>query len=85
MYTHMKTTVDISNAVLREAKDVADRDDTTVRALIEEGLRRVLDERRRKPAFQLRPAAFKGKGLQPEVREGTWERIREMAYEGRGT
>jgi hypothetical protein len=80
----MKTTVDISGPLLNEAKVIAGRDRTTVKALVEEGLRHVLDERRRKRAFRLKSASFKGSGLHPDVREGTWERIRELAYEGRG-
>ena len=84
MGTHMKTTVDIADAVLKEARAVARREGTTVRALIEEGLRRVLEEHEHRPEFSLRRASFKGKGLQPDVREGSWERIRELIYEGRG-
>ena len=84
MGTHMKTTVDIADAVLKQAKATARRDGTTVRALIEEGLRRVLDERAERPVFRLRSATFKGNGLQHEVRDGSWERVRDLIYEGRG-
>ena len=84
MGTHMKTTVDIADAVLREAKATASRDGTTVRALIEEGLRRVLEERAERSDFRLRRVTFKGKGLRAEVRDGSWERVRELIYEGRG-
>lgn len=81
----MKTTVEISDALLDDARAVAARDRTTVRALIEDGLRRVLAERRRtRQAFTLRRAAFKGKGLQPHVADGSWERLRDLTYEGRG-
>lgn len=84
MGTHMKTTVDIADAVLRQAKSVAEREGTTLRALIEDGLRRVLEERSERQEFRLEEAAFGGKGLHPQVREGSWERIRELIYEGRG-
>jgi len=84
MGTHMKTTVDIADAVVEQAKATASRDGTTVRALIEEGLRRVLEERANRPEFRLRKATFKGKGLQPKVHGGSWERVRELIYEGRG-
>lgn len=80
----MKTTVEIPNAVLEEARRAAVREKTTVRALIEEGLRRVLRERRRRGRFRLRKATFKGSGLQPHVADGSWERLRELVYEGRG-
>jgi hypothetical protein len=84
MGTHMKTTVEIADALLDEAKRVAAKEGTTVRALIEQGLRRALAERKRGGRFRLRRATFKGAGLQPGVQELGWERIRELAYEGRG-
>jgi hypothetical protein len=80
----MKTTVEISDPLLAKAREVAKREGTTVRALIELGLREVLAARRRAPSFRLRKASFKGKGLQPEARGFGWERLREIAYEGRG-
>ena len=81
----MKTTVEISDALLEEARRAAAREKTTVRALIEDGLRRVLGERgRRRQAFSLRRASFKGDGLQPEVADAGWERLRDISYEGRG-
>jgi hypothetical protein len=80
----MKTTVEIPNTLLNEARKVAAQQDTTLRQLIVEGLRRVVAERKRSGAFRLRKATFRGKGLQPGVGSATWERLREMAYEGRG-
>ena len=80
----MKTTVEIPDALAEEAKTIAAREKTTLRALIEAGLRLVIQERRRKKRFQLRDGSFRGRGLQPEFREGDWQRIREAAYEGRG-
>ena len=80
----MKTTVEIPDSLLDEAKKVAARQDTTLRVLIIEGLRRVLVERKRTGAFRLRKATFRGKGLKPDMAGAPWERIREMAYEKRG-
>ena len=85
MGTHMKTTMDIADAVLLEAKRTAARDGTTVKALVEAGLRQVLAERKRAArAFTLRRASFKGRGLQAQAQEVSWERLRELAYGGRG-
>lgn len=84
MVAHMKTTVEIADTLLAEAKQVADRERTTLRSLVEEGLRQVLQDRKRKPAFRLRDASYRGRGLRPEVAEGQWDTIRAMAYEGRG-
>ena len=43
----------------------------------------MIAERKRTAAFQLRKATFGGGGLQADV-AAPWERIREVAYEGRG-
>ncbi len=81
----MKTTVEISDALLQEAKKVAAREDVTVRTLIEQGLRQAIAQRRqRRGPFRLRKATFKGKGLRAEARAAGWGRLRELAYEGRG-
>jgi hypothetical protein len=81
----MKTTVDIPGPLLEEARRTADREGTTLKALVESGLRRVLAEHRRKGApFRLRDASFRGEGLQPGVAAGSWEAIRDVIYEGRG-
>lgn len=80
----MKTTVEIPNALLAEARKLAAREGTTVRALIEQGLRRIIGERKRAGAFRLRKVTFKGDGLQPGVAAASWERIRDMVYEGQG-
>ena len=81
----MKTTVDISDALLDEAKRIAAREGITVRAMIELGLRRVIaDKKRTTSRFRLRRASFRGEGLQPDLDGGSWDRIRAMAYEGRG-
>lgn len=80
----MKTTVEIPDSLLDEAKKVAARQETTLRVLIIEGLRRVVAERKRSGTFRLRNASFRGTGLQPEVAGASWERIRELAYDKRG-
>ena len=82
----MKTTIDVADALLREAREVAARDQTTLKELVQEGLRRVLDERRPRPnAFRLREIAPGNGGFQPEFADGDWQRIRDATYEGRGT
>lgn len=81
----MKTTLDISDPLLREARRLAARERTTLRALVEQGLRSVVAERRRRaPAFRLRKASFKGRGLRPELSDAGWDRVRELAYQDHG-
>jgi hypothetical protein len=79
----MKTTLDITDPLLREAKQLAAREGTTLRALVERGLRRVVAEGKQKRPFKLRKASFKGRGLRPELTDVGWERIRDLAYEDR--
>jgi hypothetical protein len=81
----MKTTVEISEALLEDVRRLATRERTTVRALIEEGLRRVLAERSQEGAFRLRRATFRGAGLAPTVAGASWDQIRDLAYEHRGS
>jgi Bacterial antitoxin of type II TA system, VapB len=80
----MKTTIDISDWLLREARRIAAREGTTLRSLVEEGLRRVIGEKKSRPAFRLRKASFMGRGLREELRGVRWERVRSVAYKGRG-
>lgn len=81
----MKTTIDLSDAALQEAKRVAARERTSLRALIEEGLRRVLADRRaRSRGFRLRRATFKGKGLSPQFAGESWPAVRDAIYRERG-
>ncbi len=80
----MKTTVELSDALLDEARRVARDDGLTLRALLEAGLRRELAAREPHRAFILRDGSFRGRGLSPALREGGWAELRDAAYEGRG-
>jgi hypothetical protein len=82
----MKTTIEIADPLLNDVRKIAARDGTTLRELVEQGLRLIIRERR-KPGtgFKLRDASFKGgKGLTPEFADAGWEKIRDTIYEGRG-
>ena len=82
----MKTTIEISDALLDDAREIAARDKTTLRALVEQGLRHVVTEKKkRRKKFKLRDASFKGEGLQPEFKNASWAEILEESYRGRGT
>lgn len=81
----MKTTVEISDALMATARAVAAREGTTVRALIEEGLRISIEKRKRSKPFKLRDATVGGQGLQPGFSFERWADIRDAIYEGRGT
>ena len=80
----MKTTVEIADGLLSEAKRYAQAEHTTLKAVIETGLRRVLADEKNRPAFKLRDGSVGGKGLTPEFRGVPWGRIRDAIYEDRG-
>jgi hypothetical protein len=68
----MKTTVEIAPALLARAKKLAAQ-------------RHVLaTESEPKTAYSLPDARVNGDGLQPGIREGDWEQMRTIIYEGRG-
>ena len=82
MGTHMKTTLDISDPLLEAAKALALREATTLRAVVEEGLRSVLARKQKQGPLRSRDASFKGRGLHPDfVARGGWSKLREAAYD----
>jgi hypothetical protein len=80
----MKTTVEISDSLLREARSLAACEGVTLRTLMERGLHRIIAEIEHGTPFKLRRASFKGKGLQPELHHASWDRLRDLAYEDHG-
>ena len=79
----MKTTVEIADSLLAAARRLAAKEGTSVRVLIEEGLRKVVDKRERRGGFRLRRVTFGGDGLSPDL-AGDWDAIRDRSYEDRG-
>jgi len=53
----MKTTIEISDPLLRQARKLAARQGIILRALVERGLRRVVAETKPGAAFKLRRAS----------------------------
>lgn len=84
MVSHMKTTIEIAGPLLEGARREARRRGVPLRALVEEGLRRVIAESATRQPFKLRKASFRGRGLGPGIVEGGWVAVRDLAYEGRG-
>jgi hypothetical protein len=84
MVARMKTTIDIADALLADAKRVASQGGITLRDLVEDGLRRVIADRKQPQHFKLRDGSFRGEGLQPGIRDGDWEQIRDLIYDGHG-
>jgi Arc/MetJ family transcription regulator len=82
----MKTTIEINDALLQQAKQVALERKLSLKAVVEAALRQFLDQPQasQQPAFKLRKCTFKGQGLQPGLDWHDWETIRALIYEGRG-
>ena len=85
MIHHMKTTIEIADPLLNQARKLAAREGVSVRSLVELGLRKLLAEKLPAREFKLRHASFRGKGLQPGLREGDWQQVRELIYQGQGS
>ncbi len=84
-FTHMKTTVDISDSLFESARRLAAQRGSTMRALIEEGLRAVLQANRSMPRrYVLRDASVGGDGLADGVDLGDWSQIRALIYDEPG-
>jgi len=81
----MKTTVEIAEDLFTRTREVAQREGTTLRALIEEGLQAALARREQKTSYRWPDLSVTGEGLPPEIEEGTWEPLRDRIYTGRGT
>ncbi len=84
-FTHMKTTIDIADPLLRQAKRLAARRNTTLKDLVENALR---EELSKEPLNASAPAikthTFRGQGVQAGLSWDDWSSIRGLSYEGRG-
>lgn len=79
MVVRVKTTIDIAETVLKEAKLIAAREGTTLRSLIEEGLRHVIDERaKQKTGFRLRDCSYGSGGGVPGIDPDDWMSIKHL-------
>jgi hypothetical protein len=77
----VKTTVEISDDLLKRTQRLAKREGTTLRAILEEGLRLALkarQARRRPEAFSF--PTFGEDGLNEDFSQASWETIRETIY-----
>jgi hypothetical protein len=80
----MKTTVEIADELFVLTREVAQREGTTLRALIEEGLQAALARREEKASYRWPDLSVGGEGLVPEIEEGSWEPLRDLIYAGHG-
>ena len=79
MGTHMKTTIEISDALFLTAKRQAAKRGTTLRALVEQGLKQALKDTDNEPSYQPRDGRVKGRGLTQEARNAGWRAVLDAA------
>lgn len=85
MDTQTKTTIDIINPLLDQARKLAVRNPTTLKVIVERHLQQVLSERKSRSGFVLKDACVDGKGLQHDARKLSWDQIRGLSYDGRNS
>jgi hypothetical protein len=86
MASHMKTTVQIPDALLADVQKIAQKNNTTFRALVQEGLLHVVErERLKKKPLKLKDCSYPPKHqVKKLVEPMNWEDLRAMIYEGHG-
>ncbi|MGB5198738.1 MAG: type II toxin-antitoxin system VapB family antitoxin [Sedimenticolaceae bacterium] len=80
----MKTTIELPDTLIEQARRLAQREGTTLRALVEEGLQRSLEARRQAARRQLDFPSYGGNGLTDEFQGAPWSRIRDEIYREHG-
>ena len=80
----MKTTIDIHDVLLERAKRHAKARGWTLRAVVEEGLRRVLDEPAPAVPYKLEDCRVGDPDGENPLKHYTWPELRDLIYEGRG-
>ena len=81
----MKITVEIAEDLFTRTREAAQREGTTLRALIEEGLQAALARREQRVSYRWPDLSVTGEGLSPEIEGGAWEPLRDRIYTGRKT
>lgn len=76
----MKTTIEIADALFAEAKVEAQRRGTSMRSLVEEGLRRLLEERGVQQPYVLEDRSVGGGVMRPEYLAGGHDALLAAAY-----
>lgn len=81
----MKTTIDISEPLFKETKQLAHKKGSTFKDIVEVALRLFLKTQPKGiQPFKLCKHSFRGKGLVEGLAEGNWSEIQRRVYEGRG-
>ena len=76
----MKTTIELPDALLEQARELARQEGSSMRRLMEEGLQRAVDARQRRQRSPLEFPTFGGSGLTTEFEGAGWAQIRAEIY-----
>ena len=83
MLGNVKTTLEIADPILKRAKQHARRTGRPLRALVEEGLRLVLETEAKREAYSLRDRSVGKRGDPNPLETLTWSELRNEIYGGR--
>jgi hypothetical protein len=79
----MKTTIEISDALLARAKRLSRALGKPLRALVEEGLRRVLEHEPPRSRYRLKDHSVGTSGGRNPLEDMSWQDLRDAIYGGR--
>ena len=81
MGSHMKTTIEIADPLMKEVRTLAADRGQTLREVVETALRKLIEEnRRRRRTFRLADRSVGGKGLQSGLSYDDWSTILDLSY-----
>lgn len=81
----MKTTIELPDELVDQARRVARKEGATLRALIEEGLHRSLEARRKSARPPLDFPSFAGSGMTDAFQGASWAALRDEIYRETGS
>ena len=76
----MKTTMELPDDLLEQVRSAAPKEGATLRGLVEDGLQRSLEARRRMVRRELDVPSYGGSGLTAEFEDAPWGQIRREIY-----
>ena len=82
----MKTSIEIADSLFKKVKSLAQTRKVSVRALVEEGLRLLLNQAEARPDVKPKLLTFGGDGFHDEFRQQglSWDLLRDEIYRGHG-
>ena len=76
----MKTTIELPDALFSQTKALAQREGTSLRAIMEQALQKWLAERQTAKPYVLQDFSVGGGGwVHPDIAAGDWSKLRESA------